>query len=264
MLEDVLVRQQIPYQVIGGPRFYERAEIRDAIAYLIVLNNSADAVSLTRIANRPRRGIGDTTLQRLAGHRQRHLDPALEALADPRGAGVGAIEGGALPPQRDGDTLMTAQELELNQLLEAVLEDPPGRREADKADRRSRRAKPQGIRDPGAASRRTRCRAEREDVYAGRLSAGSELQPEPGHPRQGPAASLMTITMRKARLNRIPSIGMERERRNPTLTLAQIKRQQSRRRRQLQHWDKARRALWPARPLGRCRPARVPHFPHDL
>ena len=61
VLEDVLVRQGVPYQVIGGPRFYERAEIRDAVAYLAVLNNPSDAVSLTRIANRPRRGIGDTS-----------------------------------------------------------------------------------------------------------------------------------------------------------------------------------------------------------
>ena len=68
VLEDVLVRQQIPYQVIGGPRFYERAEIKDAIAYLSVLDNPSDAVSLMRIANRPRRAIGDTSLQRLVTH----------------------------------------------------------------------------------------------------------------------------------------------------------------------------------------------------
>src|SRR5438132_14032103 len=59
VLEDVLVRQGIAYQVIGGPRFYERAEIKDAVAYLQVLDNPYDAVSLARIANRPRRGIGD-------------------------------------------------------------------------------------------------------------------------------------------------------------------------------------------------------------
>ena len=64
VLEDVLVRQEIPYQVIGGPRFYERAEIKDAVAYLSVLDNPSDAVALMRIANRPRRGI------------RRHLDPA--------------------------------------------------------------------------------------------------------------------------------------------------------------------------------------------
>ncbi|HEY2217759.1 MAG TPA: UvrD-helicase domain-containing protein [Gaiellaceae bacterium] len=66
VLEDVLVRQGVAYQVIGGPRFYERAEIKDALAYLQVIDNPYDAVSLTRIANKPRRGIGDTSLARLA------------------------------------------------------------------------------------------------------------------------------------------------------------------------------------------------------
>ena len=68
VLEDVLVRQGIAYQVIGGPRFYERAEIKDAIAYLQVLDNPYDAVSLMRIANRPRRGIGDTSIARLVAY----------------------------------------------------------------------------------------------------------------------------------------------------------------------------------------------------
>jgi len=65
VLEDVLVRQGIDYQVIGGPRFYERAEIKDALSYLQVIDNPYDAVSLLRIANRPRRGLGDTSLARL-------------------------------------------------------------------------------------------------------------------------------------------------------------------------------------------------------
>src|SRR5438034_5039795 len=65
VLEDVLVRQGVSYQVIGGPKFYERAEIKDAIAYLQVIDNPADAVSLMRIANRPRRGIGDSSIARL-------------------------------------------------------------------------------------------------------------------------------------------------------------------------------------------------------
>jgi len=68
VLEDLLVRQGIPYRVIGGPRFYERAEVKDAVAYLQVIGNPADEVSLRRIVNRPRRGIGQTTLERLAAH----------------------------------------------------------------------------------------------------------------------------------------------------------------------------------------------------
>jgi DNA helicase-2/ATP-dependent DNA helicase PcrA len=68
VLEDTLVRFEIPYQVVGGTKFYERAEIKDAIAYLSLLANPADAVSFARIVNSPRRGIGDTTQARLLSH----------------------------------------------------------------------------------------------------------------------------------------------------------------------------------------------------
>lgn len=58
-LEEVLIRAGIPYKVVGGVRFYERKEIRDIVAYLRVLDNPGDAVSLRRILNTPRRGVGD-------------------------------------------------------------------------------------------------------------------------------------------------------------------------------------------------------------
>lgn len=58
-LEEVLIRAGIPYKVVGGVRFYERKEIRDIVAYLRVLDNPGDVVSLRRILNTPRRGIGD-------------------------------------------------------------------------------------------------------------------------------------------------------------------------------------------------------------
>src|ERR671922_2184198 len=90
VLEDVLVRQGVSYQVIGGPRFYERAEIKDAIAYLQVLDNPADAISLLRIANRPRRGIGDTTLGRLQTFADAQGITLFEATEFAEEAGVGA------------------------------------------------------------------------------------------------------------------------------------------------------------------------------
>ena len=62
VLEDMLVRAQIGYQVIGGTKFYERAEVKDAIAYLTFLVNPQDGGAFTRIANSPRRGIGQTSL----------------------------------------------------------------------------------------------------------------------------------------------------------------------------------------------------------
>ena len=63
-IERTLVRSGIPYRIIGGHRFYERQEIRDAIAYLTVINNPEDNVRLRRIVNVPKRGIGDTTINK--------------------------------------------------------------------------------------------------------------------------------------------------------------------------------------------------------
>ena len=68
VLEDTFGRFDLPYQVIGGTKFYERAEVKDAIAYLSLLANPADQVSFARIVNSPRRGIGKTSQGRLASH----------------------------------------------------------------------------------------------------------------------------------------------------------------------------------------------------
>ena len=61
-IENAFIRAGIPYRIIGGLRFYERKEIKDALAYLTLINNTADNVRLRRIINEPKRGIGDTTL----------------------------------------------------------------------------------------------------------------------------------------------------------------------------------------------------------
>jgi DNA helicase-2/ATP-dependent DNA helicase PcrA len=68
VLEDTLVRSEIAYQVIGGTKFYERAEVKDAIAYLSLLANPFDVVSFMRVANSPRRGLGQTSLGRITAH----------------------------------------------------------------------------------------------------------------------------------------------------------------------------------------------------
>jgi DNA helicase-2/ATP-dependent DNA helicase PcrA len=68
VLEDTLVRYGVSYQVIGGTKFYDRAEIKDALAYLTWLTNPSDAVSFARIVNSPKRGIGDTTQARILSH----------------------------------------------------------------------------------------------------------------------------------------------------------------------------------------------------
>jgi DNA helicase-2/ATP-dependent DNA helicase PcrA len=124
VLEDVLVRQGIAYQVIGGPRFYERAEIKDVVAYLQVLDNPYDAVSLMRIANRPRRGIGDTTIAKLRTYAEAHGISLFEALDRGEEAGVGAAPLKAVQALR---TLLqslasAAQERSVPELVELALE----------------------------------------------------------------------------------------------------------------------------------------------
>jgi DNA helicase-2/ATP-dependent DNA helicase PcrA len=77
--EDRFVTLGLPYRVIGGPRFYERAEIRDALAYLRVVNSPADDLAFERIVNVPRRGLGDATVQLLHDHARKRRVPLTEA-----------------------------------------------------------------------------------------------------------------------------------------------------------------------------------------
>ncbi len=77
--EDRFVTLGLPYRVIGGPRFYERAEIRDALAYLRVINSPADDLAFERIVNVPKRGIGDATVQLLHDIARKRRIPLTEA-----------------------------------------------------------------------------------------------------------------------------------------------------------------------------------------
>ncbi len=125
VIEDTLVRREIAYQVIGGTKFYERAEIKDAIAYLSLLANPFDVVSFTRVANSPRRGLGQTSLARIVSHSASLGVPVWEAAASPEavpGLGTAAVK--AL--RRFMDTmaelrLRVDQHVPVGDLLEAML-----------------------------------------------------------------------------------------------------------------------------------------------
>src|SRR5271168_3484590 len=125
VLEDTLVRREIAYQVIGGTKFYERAEIKDAIAYLSLLANPFDVVSFTRVANTPRRGLGQTSLSRIVAHSASVGVSVWEAASAPdRIPGLGAAAIKSL--RRFMDTmdelrLRLEQETTVADLLEATL-----------------------------------------------------------------------------------------------------------------------------------------------
>ncbi|CAK27125.1 UvrD/REP helicase [Synechococcus sp. RCC307] len=81
-IEESLVRWRIPYVVVGGLRFYDRREIKDVLAYLRLLINPADSVSLLRVINVPRRGIGKTTIQRLNDAANQLAIPLWDVVSD--------------------------------------------------------------------------------------------------------------------------------------------------------------------------------------
>src|SRR5659263_341068 len=95
-LEEVLIRVGLPYKVVGGTRFYERREIKDAVAYLRAIANPDDDVNLRRILNVPKRGLGDRSEAMVAAFAERErisFHSALELLDDVPGLGTRAITG---------------------------------------------------------------------------------------------------------------------------------------------------------------------------
>ncbi|NHA68521.1 DNA helicase PcrA [Phycicoccus flavus] len=126
-LEEVFVRVGLPYKVVGGTRFYERREVKDALAYLRVLSNPADTVNLRRILNVPKRGIGDRAEACVAALAERERIPFVAALGRPEDApgiatrSVAAIRGftGIL---EDLGRVRDDEDAGVSDLLEAVLD----------------------------------------------------------------------------------------------------------------------------------------------
>jgi DNA helicase-2/ATP-dependent DNA helicase PcrA len=87
-IETSLTQAELDYQVIGGVRFFDRAEVKDALSYLAWLHNPANTVAFARIVNRPRRGIGDTSVGRILSHAASTGVTPLEVVADPAAAGL--------------------------------------------------------------------------------------------------------------------------------------------------------------------------------
>ena len=88
IMEEALLRVGAPYKVIGGTRFYDRREIKDALAYLRAVINPVDEVSIKRVLNIPKRGVGDSSVGRLDAWATAHGEPFVEALRSAPEAGV--------------------------------------------------------------------------------------------------------------------------------------------------------------------------------
>jgi DNA helicase-2/ATP-dependent DNA helicase PcrA len=137
VVEDTLVRFEIPYQVIGGTKFYDRAEIKDAVAYLNLLTNPADQVSFSRIVNSPRRGIGDTSQGRLAAYANTAgltIWEVMERAEDVPGLSAAAIKAVSRFYETMEGLRARVEDLSVAAMLEAVLSET-GYLEALEAER---------------------------------------------------------------------------------------------------------------------------------
>jgi DNA helicase II / ATP-dependent DNA helicase PcrA len=134
-LEEVFIRAGIPYKVVGGVRFYERREIRDIVAYLRVLDNPGDSVSMRRILNTPRRGIGDRAEACVAVYAENtgaNFNDALQAAAEGRVPMLNSRSEKAIASfVQMLDQLRGKLDDELGDVVEAVLERTGYRRELE-------------------------------------------------------------------------------------------------------------------------------------
>ena len=125
-MEEALIRHDVPYQIIGGTRFYERREIMDVLAYLRLISNPRDAGAFDRIVNYPRRGIGDTSKTTLLAWAAEQRISALEAAA--RADQVPGLRGAAVTSLLAFATLIQrytalAAHLKVGELLEKLMEE---------------------------------------------------------------------------------------------------------------------------------------------
>ena len=124
-LEESLVRWGIPYLVVGGLRFYDRREIKDVLAYLRLLVNPADTVSLLRVLNVPKRGIGKTTVERLTDAANQLGLPLWEVVSDPeavRSLGGRSAKGLLQFAELISDLARRAQDAPPSELVQRVME----------------------------------------------------------------------------------------------------------------------------------------------
>jgi len=126
-LEETFMRYGLPYRLVGGTRFYQRREIKDVMAYMRVIHNPHDNISLTRIINVPGRGIGSRTLAELktwANARSISLFTALGMVTEKKGPPLAARASYALNSFRDiiDELISESRELHVSSLLEAVVE----------------------------------------------------------------------------------------------------------------------------------------------
>ncbi|MCZ8514947.1 DNA helicase PcrA [Paenibacillus filicis] len=124
VIEEILIKSDIPYQIVGGIKFYDRKEIKDILAYLRLISNPDDDISFTRVVNVPKRGVGDTSLDKLAAFAGQHGVSMFAILENADMLDVTAKARGALYQFKDmiENLYRMTDYLSVTELTEQVLE----------------------------------------------------------------------------------------------------------------------------------------------
>ena len=203
VFEDVFLRVGLPYKVVGGVRFYERREVRDALAYLRVLSNPEDTVSLRRILNVPKRGIGDKAEELVASWAERQRISFAAALRQAE-----RIPGMATRSQRciaafvailEGLEELVEGGAETAEILEAVYA-----RTGYTAELEASEDPQDGSRLDNLAELVTVAREFAGDAAVADLAVAPEVEPEPGVPEPGSLAAFLERVALVADADSIP------------------------------------------------------------
>jgi len=215
-LEDVLVREGVPYRIVGGVRFYERAEIKDAIAYLSVISNPADSASLERIINVPKRGLGATSVARLVEHATRNGASLYDALAEASEAGLSGKAAKACGEVRGlfEGWRVAAREVRPAELIGAVLDESGYRTELQAENTVESEARLENLAELVNAAAEYERVAElsgEEPTLNGFLQEQALYsEADAGDPRQGGSVTLMTLHNAKGlEYDHVFVVGME-------------------------------------------------------
>jgi DNA helicase II / ATP-dependent DNA helicase PcrA len=210
-LEDVLVREGVPYQIVGGVRFYERAEIKDAMAYLAVISNPTDSSALERIINVPKRGLGATSVARLQEHARRNGISLYEALAE---ADAADLTGAAKKACRAVRELfegwrVAAEEVPPAEMIGAVLDESGYRAEFETENTVEAESRLENLEELINAAKAYE-RAEPESTLAGFLQEQALYSEQDALDSEGGQVALMTLHNAKGlEFDHVFIVGME-------------------------------------------------------
>src|SRR3954453_11407597 len=197
-VEDVLRERNVPYQVVGGVRFYDRAEVKDALAYLTFLLNGQDVVAFQRVVISPKRGLGQTSVSRVLSHAATMGISVWEAAADPGAVpGLGSAAQKALG--RFMDVMASLQEkasagVPIGDLLEATLSET-GYLDALEAERTfEAQGRIENLQELVVAAREAEVEDETLDQYLQRVSLVADADP-----RRDDAGMVTLMTLHNAK-----------------------------------------------------------------